>query len=278
MRTDPLFVDTASRSAYARPILSPIDLHRASRYVVVWLACVLASLALALVLLLRSTGIPIHERALWLLVTAFLGPLALLALGLVRTRPGKTLSTWGQALKASAFSTAVYLLGWALAFMLLKQVGDQPHPLATLGLTTLTPIGVSLVVLRAPRWWTTRKPAFGKWLADSLLSELALFGVAFAVLFATSIFVDERLLSGIPGLASVFTLATLSAMAALCLVALWPMACWLASRDLLAGQPGSSQAHPSAAARLAFRTAWPHLLVALLAAIVSLVLTVSLLA
>ena len=91
-------------------------------------------------------------------------------------------------------------------------------------------------------------------------------------------FVDERVLDGIPGLTSPFFLATLSALAALCLVALLPVVYWLAFRGFLPGRAGADRTQATAATALALRTAWPHLIVALLATIVSIGLSVSLLA
>ena len=121
-RADPLYTKTASRSAYG-----PLSCRRgasieqagasssglpasSSRWSGCWsLFC-------------ARQASPHGEWVVWLLATGLLGPLALVAHKLVRAPPGRRPLQWQQALKASLFSVAPYVMGWVLALAATEDV------------------------------------------------------------------------------------------------------------------------------------------------------------
>jgi hypothetical protein len=169
-------------------------------------------------------------------------------------------------------------VGWAVALGLLKRLGEQPHPLAILGVFYLVPLTSSLLVFRVTAWLAAKQRQFGRWLARSLLSEIILFGVSFAVLLFGTMAIDNRVLSNLPGLASLLFWAILSLLAGLGFVALIPTTYWLAHSAQLSWMPRSRESTSLAQTMPTLKRAWPHLVVSLFTMVVSLAITISLVA
>jgi hypothetical protein len=278
MRTDWMHSQTASRSAYVLPILSAAGLSRVAWCVVVWAACVLLTLVWMLIMLLRSTDVPSGEWMIWLLATGLLGPLILVTYKLTRATPGRAAGRWQQALEASVFYVTPHVMGWVVALELLKRLGAQPHPLAILGVFYLVPLTSSLLLFRVTSWLAAKQRPFGRWLARSLLSEIILFSVSYAVLLFGTMFVDNRVLSNLPGLASPLFWAMLSALAGASLVALAPITYWLAQSEQLSWVPRRPESPSSIKAVPTLRRAWPHLVVSMFTMVASLAMTIGLVA
>jgi hypothetical protein len=237
---------------------------------------VLLSLVWMLVVLLRSTDVPSGKWVIWLLATGLLGPLTLATYKLGRVPPDRVTHRGQQALETSILLVTPHTVGWALALELVKRLGAQPHPLTILGLFYLVPLAFSLLVFRVPTWLAAKTLPFRQWLVRSLLLEIILFSVSFSVLFFGTMFIDNRVLSSLPGLASPLFWAMLSALTGLCSVALTPITYWLAHSRQLGWMPGRRELSSFAQAVPTLKRAWPHLTVSLFTMIVSLVLTISL--
>jgi hypothetical protein len=132
-----------------------------------------------------------------------------------------------------------------------------------------------LVCFRFPSWLSRRTPAFGSWLGTSLLTEVILLNVGFAVLFPVTAFMDARVFGNIPGALSPFFWAMLSVIAVLGTAAQFPITLWLADRARgPSGKSGSSALEGVST----FRTAWQQLVVSVVVTITSLALAITQLA
>jgi hypothetical protein len=246
--------------------------------VVVWLALVLASEVWIVVSLVRARGAPAGKWALWLLGTAFLGPFALIVHRLVGLSPDReSRPAWRQVLEASVWTSTAYTSSWILAISALKRLGEQPHPLAILGVSYLTPFLVTLICFRLPLWLSKRTASFGRWLAASLLTEVILLNVGFAVLFPVTAFMDARVFGNIPGVLSPFFWPMLSIIALLGAVAQFPITWWLVHHRRVRRPYGPSG--PDTEAEVpTFGAAWHQLVVSLAITIASLALAITQLA
>jgi hypothetical protein len=268
-----MFTLTAGPFGVVPSSLSAATYHRISWGVALWLALVLASLAWMLVSLARASGASAGEWAIWLLSTVFLGPFSPIAYRLVRPPCNAESPRWRQVLGASVLTSTAYTSGWIAAVSMLRRLGGQPHPLAILGVSYLTPFLVTLICFRLPSWLSKRTASFGGWLGASLLTEIILLNVGFAVLFPVTAFMDARVFGNIPGALSPFFWAMLSVIAILGTAAQFPITWWLAGRSPVRAPSGPSG--PSALGVPTFRTAWQQFVVSLVITIASLAYAVT---
>ncbi|MFN2130885.1 MAG: serine hydrolase domain-containing protein [Anaerolineae bacterium] len=274
MRTDWMFTQTVGPLGVVPPALSAAAYHRISWGVALWFALVLASLAWTLANLARAPSASAGEWVTWLLSTVFLGPFSPIAYRLVGPSCGAESPRWRQVLGASVLTSTAYTSGWILAISLLKRLGEQPHPLAVLGVCYLAPFLVTLICFRLPSWLSRRTATFGSWLAASSLTEVILLNVGFAVLFPVTAFMDARVFGNIPGALSPFFWAMLSVIAVLGTAAQFPITWWLAGRARVRGPSGESGSSALEGVST-FRTAWQQLVASLVVTIASLAIAIT---
>ena len=138
---------------------------------------------------------------------------------------------WQSALIGSTFVVSVYALGWALAFTLLPYFGQNPHPAAILGVTYLTPLLVSWVILRIPCIFSWGKAQPVKRLLCSFGVGLISMNIAYAVLFPLTMILNQ-LLTTIPGSFNPFYWAILSLISVINLLAQIPIHYWMIRRGI----------------------------------------------
>lgn len=278
MRADPHFTDTAGKPRVVPPAIRAATYHWISLGIALWFATVMVSLVWMLIDLVRTPGLSKGEWAFWLLATLLLGPLSLVAYGLVHPTPGtEPLPAWRQAVGASVYTVTAHSSAWALAISLLKRLGDQSHPLAILGVLYLTPLLVSLALFRAPFWLSPGRAGLGRRMVGGLLTEVILLNVGFAVLFPLTMLIGERVLTAMPGAASPFFWAMLSVIAVVGAAVQFPITYWLIRRGHALWPFGSSESSPTREMP-AIRTAWQQLAISMVVVVGSLAVTISQLA
>ncbi len=255
---------------------SAVAFMRLSWGIFVWVILVILSLIWITVSLIRRSNIARRWWFYWMLSTIFLGPIPIIVYEQIRSPLGiSSLSKREQAMILSTFQVGIYAVGWALAFSLLMRFGSEPHPLAILGVTYLTPISVSLVVFRIPSLLIWGKGSFKKRLPEGLWAEVISMNITFAVMFPLTMVLDQ-LFSTIPGSFNPFYWAMLSFLSLLNLIAQYPINAWMIQRGLKSWQPKKlpekKNIHPDR------KSAWPVLVTSLLILISSLVITISQLA
>lgn len=192
---------------------------------------------------------------------------------LTRTTPTRaSASTWRPALAASAAATTAYAAGWTIALSILKSIGTDPHPVAILGLTHLTPLGTGLLL----RWLPGLRRAGAAGETGNWTAQIISLNVGFAALFPLTMIVDTRILSTIPPATSPYFWGSLALVSLLALLAQLPIQVWMRRRSPI-GRPAAVP-NPVLLAALPLRSAWPIMAVSVMALIGSLALTISQLA
>lgn len=217
LAADPAYTRTAERMPVVPPVLSAASLTRLGQVVVGWLAVVAMALGWMVVELVRDRTARPWDWMLWLPATAMLGPI------------GPAVYRWagrresGEALRASVVTVAGYGGAWVLALGLLVNAGEEPNPLVVLGATVLLPALVGLLVVRAPLLRRSGVGSYPAGVRRGVVAEVITWGLAFAVLFPMTFYIDDRWLSTIPSPSNPYFGAMMSLLAAGGLVVLVPL-------------------------------------------------------
>jgi hypothetical protein len=274
MQNDELFTHTVGSFPIVPPSLSAATFAKLSWGILLWLVLIVISMIGMLIFLALKMDMPKFQWLYWLLSALFLGPVSLLIYGITRSpRGGPLPSKWQPALVGSAFVVSIYALGWALAFTALPFFGQNPHPIAILGITYLTPLLVSTTFLRIPCIFSWGKDRPVRRLLCSFGIELISMNIAYAVMFPLTMLLNQ-VLTTIPGSLNPFYWAMLSLISVVNLLAQFPVNYWLVRRGIFALRFSNSSGRtqqdiPS------IRNAWPALAVSVVIVVGALGLTIS---
>jgi CubicO group peptidase (beta-lactamase class C family) len=274
MRMDPLFTHTVGAFPVVGPNLSAAVFIPITWGIFLWLILAAVSVVGMPVILLQRARIPKYQWLYWLLSTLFLGPIALLIYRSTRSsQDDPSPSTWQSALLGSAFVVGVYALGWALALTLLPKFGQNPHPVAILGITYFVPFLVSVAFFRIPCVfsWGWDQPV--RRLICSVGIELVSMNIAYAVMFPMTMLMNQWLTT-IPSSFNPIYWVMLSFISVVNLLAQFPIFYWMLRRDIVlirfrAVKERAPQALPT------IKIAWPVLVVSIFIVVGALGVTIS---
>jgi CubicO group peptidase (beta-lactamase class C family) len=243
-RTDPFFTAVAGEPALVSPILAARSLITISWVSIVWIAL------MALSVLAMSISLAIaRERSLWMwgiwiLASLFLGPIGPV-LWRLTAAPDPPAPRWSSTLASAVASSVGYSTAWLVAIAFIIEMGDEANPaivLAGFGL----PLIVGLFAVRAP--WVAKAGGgrYASALRKGLVGELISFHIGVGVLFAVTLYVDNRILATVPYPISPFFWPMIALITAVSTSALWLIHYWIARRGLTVWftDPGPSSRLP----------------------------------
>jgi hypothetical protein len=215
------------------------------------------------------------SSALWLISALVLGPLAVGIYAFSHNRRDwDRIAIQPRAWETSALIIPGYALGWTLAISLLINLGEQPHPLATLSCTYLLPLFAGLCLVRLPLLVRQYPGSVTIMFPKALLSEFITWNFGYAVFFPLTNLISQRMLTTMPGPSSPFFWAMISSVSVAGVVILVPLQAWMHRRGL--GLPsGSTSALTAKPSLLDQRTGRLALLTSLAILIASLAITIT---
>jgi CubicO group peptidase (beta-lactamase class C family) len=224
LRRNPTFTSTVGRFPIVPPVPSVRTFVLVGRVVLAWLIVVLVALIWMIVRLVRAPRATTWEWMVWLAATVLLGPIALLVHRLAHSvSDTEEADRRRQVICASVFSITGYAFAWSVAFVILANLGDDPHPLAIPGTTLLIPLLVGLLLIRAPLLHRSALISYRKGASRGFLAELITWSLGFAVFFPLTLYVDNGWLSTIPSPTSPYFWGMMSAMTLVGWVVLMPL-------------------------------------------------------
>ncbi len=277
-RHDTMFTQTPSPNPVIPQAVGPSAFVWVSRGMALWFVLVLISVVWMAAKLLRSEKMSRWGRILLWVATLFLGPISIVIYHLTRTRSGNEKSThWHQAWGASALAISAYSAAWFGAIALLMEMGDNPHPLMTLGLTYLVPLFVGLFFVRIPL--LGRQVAYSTWrmITRSLLVEVITWNLGYAVFFPMTMLFDNRFLTTVPHPTSPFFWGMVSVIAIIGVPILVPLQYWMVRRGVsLPSGLRTGEMDYAVIPRL--RATWPALFTTIVIMVAALAITIGTLA
>jgi hypothetical protein len=274
MRKDDLFTHTVGEFPVISPGLPATAFVWLNRGILVWSLMVLISLVWILIKLVRGEPFSKKRWIYWLLSTIFLGLFSVLIYERTQSGPLRSIPSYRQqAWIESTFIAGIYAIGWALAISVLKSIGNDPHPLSTLGVTYLSPLMVSLVFFRIPRLLSLGLDGFKDRLSGGLSTGVISMNIAFAVMFPLSMIFD-RVLAIIPGSFNMFYWTMLSFLSLANLITQYPINRRMILRGLIVWGPNRTRAHENFNSPPR-KNVWPLLVASVFIMIASLAVIVS---
>jgi hypothetical protein len=230
-RRDELFTATTGKFPVIPPILSAAALVRLSQGIALWSLVVLISIVWTAISLTRQQGVSPWQWAIWLLSALMLGPLALWIHALAgRQAAGSPLPHWKRAAGAALLSISGYALAWVLAIAMVIGLQREPQPLMILGIFYFTPLLFGLLLVRGPLLLRQGIRRVGKALVQGLLAEILALNLGFAVLFPSSMLIQQHFFSTMPYPNSPYFWGMIWFAAALGLLALFSLYYWMSRR------------------------------------------------
>jgi hypothetical protein len=231
-RSDWMFTQIAGSRTIVPPVTPASAFVWLNRGAIVWILLVLLSTIWMGISQLQASEFTGWGKFLWLLAAIILGPIAILIrvclhAQSIEEKPAKLCKAWG----AAALSITVYATAWSLAIAILISLGDESQPLATLGLTYLVPLLTGVVAVRIPLLVAQVKDKFWQIIKSSLLMEIILFNLGFAVFFPMTMLLSERLLGKLPHPASLFFWPMISIIAIVAVTISTPLQYWMIRRE-----------------------------------------------
>jgi hypothetical protein len=226
--SDPFFTNLAGPPDVIEPIMAARTLIGLSRAALAWLALVMLGVALMVIRLLMSRDTATVSWALWLLAALFVGPIAPAVHWAARARSPDSRPRH-RSLAAALTAMAGYSLAWTLAIVVLLSMGEDANVLILLALYLATVL-IGLGVVQAPLLQRSGVAGYRRAVRQGMVGGFITATVAVGVLFAFTLFVDNRLLSVIPYPTSPYFWLMMGITAVAGALALWPLEYWLIRR------------------------------------------------
>jgi CubicO group peptidase (beta-lactamase class C family) len=214
LRLDDSFTHTVPLMPEISPVISAASVATIAYAIMVWLLLCAISLIVMVFLLLRPTRAPAADWVVAIPAAVVLGPFAVLAVVLNRTAESKGSSRQlGRSGLAAVLSMTGYSLAWIVALAILVGGNENPNPLLLIGSILLLPFLVGLFLVRVPSLRKSGGLGLGRAVRAAAFPELMTLVLGVGVLFATSILVDNAILSTLPEPTSPYGWGMISAAA-----------------------------------------------------------------
>lgn len=236
-RFDPIFTGLAGDPSVVAPVLDARTLVSISWFVLTWLVLVVLGLFWMTWILARRLVSP-FSWVLWMVATVFIGPIAPAVHRLTRPESPDA-RPWQLALDASLASIAGYSLAWTGVIAALLSLGDDANAAILLAIY-LTVFGVGLLAMRGPLLQQGGILSYTRAVRQGVVGELITVNLGVGVLFALTLWFDNRILSLIPFPTSPYFWGMMAAIATVGMLVLWPVQRWILRRGFFVWPTGDA--------------------------------------